>query len=78
MKKKKGFDPAVARYFNPQKSGTNIVIDEKGRILKWGTHQMELMATRSFVPVFQKMCTAIKKKDKKGNVYYHSLNNYRK
>lgn len=50
--RKPGRFPAdVARFFNPQKSGTNSIIDLDGRIIKLGTHQDQKAAERSYIPV---------------------------
>lgn len=50
--RKPGRFPAdVARFFNPQKSGTNSIIDLDGRIIKLGTHQAQKAAERSYIPV---------------------------
>lgn len=50
--RKPGRFPAdVARFFNPQKSGKNSIIDLDGRIIKLGTHQAQKAAERSYIPV---------------------------
>lgn len=50
--RKPGRFPAdVARFFNPQKSGTNSIVDLDGRIIKLGTHQAQKAAERSYIPV---------------------------
>lgn len=40
----------VARFFNPQKSGTNAEYDINGRISRLGTHQYEKSKERSYIP----------------------------
>lgn len=50
--RKPGRFPAdVARFFNPDKSGTNACYDMDGRIIKFGTHQAQKAAERSYIPV---------------------------
>lgn len=50
--RKPGRFPAdVARFFNPQKSGTNSIVDLDGCIIKLGTHQAQKAAERSYIPV---------------------------
>lgn len=50
--RKPGRFPAdVARFFNPQKSGTNALYDSDGRIIKLGTHQAQKAAERSYIVV---------------------------
>lgn len=50
--RKPGRFPAdVARFFNPQKSGTNSIVDLEGRIIKLGTHQAQKASERSYIPV---------------------------
>ena len=46
------FSAYVARFFNPHKTGSNALIDEKtGQIIKLGTLQAEKAAERSYIPV---------------------------
>lgn len=51
--RKPGRFPAdVARFFNPQKTGSNTLIDEKtGMIIKLGTHQAQKARERSLYPL---------------------------
>lgn len=49
MKKRK-FPQDVARFFNPQKSGTNAEYSIDGRMLRPGTHQYEKSKERSYIP----------------------------
>ena len=50
--RKPGRFPAdVARFFNPQKIGTNSIIALDGRIIKLGTHQAQKAAERSYIVV---------------------------
>ena len=54
--RKPGRFPAdVARFFNPHKTGSNTLIDEKtGQIIKLGTHQAQKARERSYIPVVMK------------------------
>lgn len=57
MRKEKRFLPKkfpadVARFFNPQKSGTNAEFNQIGMPLKLGTHQQEKNRERSYIPVY--------------------------
>lgn len=58
MRKEKRFLPKkfpadVARFFNPQKSGTNAEFDPTtGMPVKLGTHQQEKNRERSYIPVY--------------------------
>ena len=45
------FPMDVARFFNPQKSGTNTIYDEQGRIIRLGTHQEQKRRERSYIVV---------------------------
>lgn len=38
MKKKRKFPRDVARFFNPEKSCSNALVDSNGRMLRLGTH----------------------------------------
>lgn len=56
MKKKKNRKPGkfpadVARFFNPQKSGTNALYAPNGMLIRPGTHQSEKMKESSYIPV---------------------------
>lgn len=69
--KKRRFPKDVARFFKPQKSGTNAEIDPKtGRIIKFGTHQYEKSKERSCIPVYIGRGTAHVSYDKKGKKVY--------
>lgn len=58
MRKEKRFLPKkfpadVARFFNPQKSGTNEEFNPTTRMpVKLGTHQQEKNRERSYIPVY--------------------------
>lgn len=57
MRKEKRFLPKkfpadVARFFNPQKTGTNAEINQLGMPLRLGTHQAEKNRERSYIPVY--------------------------
>lgn len=58
MRKEKRFLPKkfpadVARFFNPQKTGTNEQRDPKtGLLTQLGTHQQEKNRERSYIPVY--------------------------
>ena len=46
------FPEGVARFFNPQKSGTNAEYDLKtGILVNPGTHQYQKMKERSYIPI---------------------------
>lgn len=45
------FPVDVARFFNPQKSGTNAFYDLQGRIIRLGTHQEQKRRERSYIVV---------------------------
>ena len=45
------FPVDVARFFNPQKSGTNAIYDLQGRIIRLGTHQEQKRRERSYIVV---------------------------
>lgn len=46
------FPEGVARFFNPQKSGTNAEYDPTtGALVKPGTHQYQKMKERSYIPI---------------------------
>ena len=50
--KPRRFPLEVARFFNPQKSGTNAQYDPKtGMLIKPGTHQYEKMKEKSYIPI---------------------------
>lgn len=76
MRKEKRFFPKkfpadVARFFNPQKAGTNAEIDQKtGIVIRPGTHQYEKSKERSYMPVYNGRGTAHVAYDKKGRKVY--------
>lgn len=51
MKKKRKFPQDVARFFHPEKSGSNALVNSKGVLIKLGTHQLEKNRERSYIPV---------------------------
>lgn len=53
MKKKRKFPKDVARFFNPQKSGTKAEYNQNGLLVAPGTHQREKMQQSSYIPVYQ-------------------------
>lgn len=63
MRKRK-FPQDVARFFNPQKSGTNATT------LNNGTHQLEKMKESSSIPVYNAGGTARKVVDSLGRISY--------
>ena len=69
MRKRK-FPQDVARFFNPQKSGSNAEFDINGRLIAFGTHQREKAKRSSCIPVFQGGGTARATIDENGNKIY--------
>lgn len=69
MKKRK-FPNDVARFFNPQKSGTNAEYNKFGFLVKPGTNQAKKMEERSYIPVYNAGGTARKVIEKYGEVTY--------
>lgn len=49
--KKRKFPQDVARFFHPEKSGSNALVDSRGALIKMGTHQYEKTKHTSYVPV---------------------------
>ena len=46
------FPQEVARFFNPQKSGTNAEFDPNtGILINPGTHQRQKMKEKSYIPI---------------------------
>lgn len=70
MRKKRKFPQDVARFFNPQKSGTNAEYDQYGRLLRLGTNQEKRRKEKSCIPVYGVGGTAIKKMSANGEVKY--------
>ena len=48
--KPKRRDFSFERFMNPMKSGTNAEFDLYGNITRWGTHQMEKLPIKEFIP----------------------------
>lgn len=69
MKKRK-LPNDVARFFNPQKSGTNAEYNKFGFLVKPGTNQAKKMEERSYIPVYNAGGTARKVIEKYGEVTY--------
>ena len=69
MKKRK-FPNDVARFFNPQKSGTNAEYNKSGFLVKPGTNQAKKMEEISCLPMYNAGGTARKVMDANGNVSY--------
>lgn len=71
MKKKRKFPQDVARFFNPQKTGTNELRDiATGLITRLGTNQQKIAKERSYIPVYTKRGTAMRTMDDNGRVVY--------
>lgn len=70
MKKKRRFPQDVARFFNPQKSGTNAEYDKNGFLVRPGTNQTKKMYERSCIPVYSGGGTARRVMDANGKVVY--------
>lgn len=52
FRKPKKFPGDVARFFHPEKSGTNAIYDSKtGALIAMGTHQAQKAAERSYIVV---------------------------
>ena len=69
MKKRK-FPNDVARFFNPQKSGTTAEYNKFGFLVKPGTNQAKKMSEISCIPVYNTGGTARKVIGKYGEVTY--------
>lgn len=68
--RKRRFPQDVARFFNPQKSGTNAEYDKNGMLIHFGTHQREKASQSSCIPVYQGKGPAMATTDKYGRKIY--------
>ena len=62
MKKQRKFPQDVARFFNPQKSGTNAEYNNNGILINPGTHQKHKMRCSSNIIVYNGGGTYVKSK----------------